>query len=167
MPYALRASLRPLTALVALCAFAANVATAHEYKAGSIEIGHPWSRATPAGANVAAGYLTLKNEGAEPDRLVAVTAEIAGKGEIHEMRVSAEGVMTMRPVAEGIAIPPGGEVDLKPGAFHLMFTGLTAPAVEGKKFKGTLRFEKAGTVEVEYAVEGIGGDPHAAMKHGG
>ena len=126
---------------------------AHEFKIGAIEIGHPWSRATPSGARVAAGYLKLTNSGSEPDRLVSASAEIAGKAEIHEMSVNAEGVMTMRPVPDGIEVPAGGEVELKPGGFHIMFLELKQPAVEGRKFAGTLTFEKAGTVEVEFAVD--------------
>ena len=46
----------------------ATAASAHEYKAGSIEIKHPWSRATPKGASVAGGYLKITNKGAAPDR---------------------------------------------------------------------------------------------------
>src|SRR5690606_32451445 len=133
-----------------------QAATAHDYKLGALEIGHPWSRATLPGAKVSAGYLTVKNHGSTPDRLVSATAGIAGKGEIHEMTVK-DGVMNMRPVTGGVEIPAGGEVKLEPGAYHLMFMELKAPAVEGVKFPGTLTFEKAGTVEVEFAVEKAGG----------
>ena len=139
-------------------------AWAHEYKLGTLVVDHPWSRATLPGAKVAAGYLTVKNSGAEPDRLVAVSAGISVKGEIHEMTVK-DGVMTMRPVAGGLEIPAGGEVKLEPGSYHLMFMDLKEPAVEGVKFQGTLTFEKAGTIEVEFAVEKPGGGDHSA--HGG
>ena len=143
----------------------AHAASAHEFKLGDLTIGHPWSRATLPGAKVAAGYLTVKNTGSTPDRLVSVTADIAGKGEIHEMTVK-DGVMNMRPLAGGIEIPAGGEVKLEPGSYHVMFMGLKAPAVEGVKFPGTLTFEKAGAVEVEFAVEKAGGEAdHSA--HGG
>lgn len=142
---------------------------AHGFKLGDLEIGHPWSRATPAGAKVAAGYLTIKNTGASADRLVSVTGVIAGKAEIHEMAVDANGVMTMRPLADGLEIPAGGEVALKPGSAHIMFMDLKQPAKEGERFKGTLTFEKAGTVEVEFAVDKMAGaaedDAHAG--HGG
>lgn len=137
---------------------------AHEYKAGTIEIDHPWSRATPEGAKVAAGYLVLKNNGSAPDRLVAATAEIAGKAEIHEMAVDDQGVMTMRPLPDGLEIPAGGEVALKPGGLHLMFLSITRGAKEGEKLKGSLTFENAGTVAVEFDVQAIGGG-HGA--HGG
>jgi periplasmic copper chaperone A len=151
--------------VLAAALLVAPAAWAHEYKAGTLDIGHPWSRATLPGAKVAAGYLTVKNSGTEPDRLIAVSAGIAGKGEIHEMTVK-DGVMTMRPVAGGLEIPAGGEVKLEPGSFHLMFMNLNAPAVAGEKFPGTLTFEKAGTVEVEFAVEKPGGgEDHS--QHGG
>jgi copper(I)-binding protein len=136
---------------------------AHEYKAGSIVIDHPWSRQTPEGAKVAGGFLTLTNNGAAADRLVGVTSSISMRGEIHEMAVDDKGVMTMREVEGGIEIPAGGTVELKPGSFHLMFMGLNARPVEGEAFTATLEFETAGKVEVEFAVEAMGGAP----KHDG
>jgi copper(I)-binding protein len=145
----------------------AHPAPAHSFDAGSLHIGHPWSRVVPQGSKVAAGYLKITNNGTEADRLVSVASPIAEKAEIHEMKVDANGVMTMRPLADGIEIAPGAEIELKPGSFHLMFIGLVTPPVEGVKFKGTLTFEKAGTVEVEFAVEpmGAGGGDHGS--HGG
>lgn len=134
-----------------------HVLWAHEFKAGDIEIVHPWSRTTPQGAKVAAGYLVLKNNGSSPDRLVSVTAEIAGKAEIHEMAVDANGVMTMRPLTGGLEVPAGGEVELKPGSFHIMFMDLKKAPKQGESFAGTLTFEKAGTVNVHYSVEGMNG----------
>jgi copper(I)-binding protein len=130
---------------------------AHDFKVGDLTIDHPWSRATPAGAKVAAGYFVVKNAGSTPDRLVSVSSEISGKGEIHEMSVDGNGVMTMRGLPDGVEIPAGGEVALEPGSFHLMFMDLKSPAKEGEKFKGTLVFEKAGSVDVEFAVEAMGG----------
>ncbi len=71
------------------------------------------------------------------------------------------GVMKMRLLPKGLEIKPGQTVELKPGSYHLMFSGLKQPFEQGKRVKGTLTFEKAGTVEVEYAVEAIGGSPAA------
>jgi periplasmic copper chaperone A len=139
---------------------------AHGYEAGDIEIDHPWSRATPEGARVAAGYLTLRNDGNEADRLVAVTGEIAGRTEIHEMAVNDQGVMTMRLLADGVEIPAGGVVELKPGGFHIMFLDLSEAPREGASFSGTLTFENAGTVEVEFSVEGMGGSGGHSHGHG-
>lgn len=144
--------------LASTLTFAVTTASAHDYKAGSIEIKHPWSRATPKGATVAGGYMKLINTGATADRLIGGSTEIAGKFEIHEMSMD-NGVMKMRPLANGVEIKPGETVEFKPGSYHLMFVGITQPVEQGKRVKGTLQFEKAGKVDVEYAVEPIGGTP--------
>jgi copper(I)-binding protein len=144
--------------LAAAFILAIGPASAHEYKAGSIEIKHPWARATPKGSEVAGGYITLINTGSEPDRLIGGSNAFAGKFEIHEMSMDG-GVMKMRMLPKGLEIKPGQTVEFKPGSYHLMFVGLKQPFEKGKRVKGTLQFEKAGTVEVEYAVEAIGGTP--------
>jgi len=146
--------------LAAALALVGAAAGAHEYKAGAIEIGHPWARATPRGATVAAGYLKLTNTGSMPDRLVSATAAVSDRVEIHEM-ATANGVMQMRPVKDGVEIKPGQTVELKPGSLHLMMLNLKQQLQQGQRVKGTLVFEKAGAVDVEYAVEGIGGAPAA------
>ena len=137
---------------------------AHEFKLGDLDIEHPWSRETPAGAKVAAGYLIIKNGSSTPDRLVSATAELAGTVEFHEMTMT-DNVMSMRQIDGGVEIPANGEVRFEPNSYHLMFKELKAPAVKGKKFAGTLTFEKAGTVAVEFAVDAMGGDDHTS--HGG
>lgn len=133
----------------------AHAVPAHEFKVGDIEIDHPWSRATPGGAKVAGGFMVIKNEGAAPDRLVAVSSDISARSEIHEMGM-ANGVMTMRPLPDGLPVPADGSVALKPGSYHLMFIDLKHPVKQGEPFKATLTFEKAGTVEVTFMVEAIG-----------
>jgi periplasmic copper chaperone A len=150
--------------LAAFLALSAPAALAHEYKAGSLEIKHPWARATPKGAAVAGGYMTIMNKGTTADRLTGGSTAVSGKFEIHEMKIE-QGVMKMRPLPQGLEIKPGETVELKPGSYHLMFLQLKAPFEQGKRVKGTLTFEKAGTIEVEYAIEAIGGSPTA--DHGG
>jgi periplasmic copper chaperone A len=150
--------------LAAILAMGAHAALAHEYKKGSLEIKHPWARATPKGAAVAGGYLTIVNTGANADRLVSFSSPVAGRFEIHEMRMN-DGVMQMRPLPNGIEIKPGATVELKPGGLHLMFVDLKEPLKEGQIVKGTLTFEKAGPVEVEYTVRGLGGAAPAEHKH--
>ncbi|WP_428030836.1 copper chaperone PCu(A)C [Ancylobacter sp.] len=145
----------------ALGLFAIQPAFAHEYKIGQLEIAHPWARMTPAGAKVGGGYLAIENEGKESDRLVAVTAEVAGRVEIHEMSVK-DGVMTMRMLPDGVEIPADSTVKLAPGGFHLMLMDLKQPLKEGESFKGTLTFAKAGTVDVSFKIEGMGGPKGAA-----
>ncbi|UVK47459.1 copper chaperone PCu(A)C [Mesorhizobium sp. AR07] len=145
---------------IAVLAFAlvfvgAPTVFAHEFKVGDLEIGHPWSRATPAGAKVAGGYFTVTNKGNAPDRLLSISSDISEKAELHQMGVK-DGVMTMRPVADGLEIPAGGKVALAPGGYHLMFIGLKRQPKQGEKFSATLTFEKAGTVSVDFAVEGMG-----------
>ena len=148
--------------LAAAFALVVSLASAHEYKAGSIEIKHPWARATPKGATVAGGYMRIINTGTAPDRLVGGSTVAAGKFEIHESAMDG-GVMKMRPLPNGVEIKPGETVEFKPGSNHLMFVGLKAPIEKGKRVRGTLQFEKAGTVEIEYAVEAIGSTP--GMNH--
>ena len=161
------AARRAALGLAVVLTFApAQSASAHDYKVGTLEINHPWSRTTPEGAKVAAGYFTVRNTGTTPDRLLTLTSDISGKAEIHEMAVNAEGVMTMRPVEGGLEIPAGGEVALKPGGYHVMFMELKQAPKDGKRFKGSLTFEKAGTVEVEFAVDAMASKSDA-HKHGG
>ncbi len=150
--------------LAVLLALVVDTATAHDYKIGSLEIKHPWSQATPKGAKVAAGFLQIINTGTTADRLIGGSIAAAGKFEVHEIKMN-NGVMQMRPLSDGLEIKPGETVELKPGSYHLMFMDLKAPFEQGKRIKGTLTFEKAGKVEVEYAVEAIGGDPKGHDTH--
>lgn len=122
----------------------------------AVRVEGPWARATPNGAKVAAGYLTLVNDGKEPDRLLGGSVPFAGRVEVHEMATSG-GVMKMRAIEGGLAVPAGGTVVLKPGGNHLMFQDLSAPLKEGETVAGTLLFEKAGSVPVRFRVGGIGG----------
>jgi periplasmic copper chaperone A len=142
-------------AVVALSALATAVATTQEYKANSIEVDQPWSTATPRGADVAAGYLTIKNTGTQPDRLTGASSPVAGKVEVHEMTME-NGIMRMRPLSSGLEIKPGQTVELKPNSFHLMLENLKEPIQQGRPFKATLTFAKAGSVDVDFAVVPIG-----------
>jgi copper(I)-binding protein len=157
---------KSIFAALAICLSFGGTALAHDYKAGGLRIDHPWSRATPGGAKVGGGYLVIENTGATADRLVSVSApSIAGRTEIHEMAVT-NGVMTMRPLDSGIAIAPGAKVEFKPGGYHIMFMELKQPLKQDERVKGTLTFEKAGAVEVEFKVESVGarGADHGAHK---
>ena len=144
--------------IAALVCLLAAPAAAHEYKLGPLQIVHPWTRATPKGASVAGGYVKITNTGSAPDRLVGGSSGFAGRFEVHEMRM-ADGVMQMRPLPQGLELKPGETVELKPGSFHLMFLDLKQPLQQGERVKGTLVFEKAGPVDVEYVVEAVGGTP--------
>jgi periplasmic copper chaperone A len=143
-------------------ALAVTGASAGDYKAGSLDISNPWSRATPKGSSVAAGYVKITNSGSAPDRLIGGSSDVASKFEVHEMRME-NGVAKMRPVTGGLEIKPGETVELKPGSFHIMFVGLKKPLSAGDHFKGTLVFEKAGTVNVDYDVRAMGSEGGGAM----
>jgi copper(I)-binding protein len=130
-------------------------AVAADVTVGSLKISAAWARATPKGAPVGAGYLTITNTGTTPDRLIGGSSEVAGRLEVHSM-IMENGVMKMRPVAGGLEIKPGVTVALAPDGNHLMFEALKAPLVQGHAIKVTLIFEKAGKVDVDFSVEGIG-----------
>lgn len=134
------------------------------YKVGPIVIESPWARATPGGAQVAGGYLTITNTGQQPDRLIGGSLPLAASVEVHEMSMN-DGVMKMRKLANGLQIKPGQSVELKPGSYHLMFMGLHEGLKEGQTIKGTLVFEKAGSVEIGYRVAGIGAKSGGQMGH--
>ncbi|WP_291571214.1 copper chaperone PCu(A)C [Bradyrhizobium sp.] len=138
-----------------LCCFLAAPACAQEVKAGDLVITQAWSRATPGGAKIAGGYLTIENKGATADRLLGGSGEVAGKIEVHEMAMN-NGVMTMRPLDGGLTIDPGKTVKLAPGGYHLMFSDLKKPLRQGDKVPVTLEFEKAGKVSLSFDVQGVG-----------
>lgn len=135
--------------------FAAGVALADDYTLGSLKIHQPWARATPNGAKLAGAFLTVTNTGSQPDRLVGGTAQGAQEVQVHEMQMDGN-VMRMRRMEKGLEIPPGATVVLKPGSYHLMLQSLAGPLVQGTRVKGTLQFERAGKIDVEFAVAGLG-----------
>jgi copper(I)-binding protein len=137
---------------------------AHDITKGDLVISSPWSRATPAGSQVAAGYVVITNKGLSAERLVSFTTDLAGQPEVHEMS-NEGGVMKMRPLSKGLVIPAGGSVKLEPGGYHLMLLQLKKPLTAGQRFKATLVFEKAGPVEVEFEVRAIGAGQQKG--HGG
>lgn len=139
----------------------ATTARAEDVKAGDLVITQAWARATPGGAKVGGGFLTIENKGTAPDKLIDVSAEGAGKIEVHEM-ATTNGVMKMRPVEGGLTIDPGKTVKLAPGGYHLMMMGLKSPLKQGDKMPVTLEFEKAGKVAVTLDVQGVGAQGPAA-----
>jgi hypothetical protein len=144
-----------LAALLAAGLAVGSAALAGDYKAGDLKIAEPWTRVTPPGAAVAGGFMTITNSGKEADRLLGGSATISKRLEVHEMTMDG-GVMKMRELAKGLEIKPGETVELKPGSFHVMFIELTTPPALGTPVKGQLKFEKAGTVDVEYKVAPLG-----------
>lgn len=147
-----------------MSASAPAAAGSDTFKIGDLVVASPWTRATPGGAKIAGGYLKITNNGKAADRLVKATASISDRVEVHEMSM-ANGVMTMRPVADGLTIKPGETVELKPGGFHMMFMDIKQPLKQGDTMKATLTFEKAGNVDVTFNVNAIGATSEPAHKH--
>jgi copper(I)-binding protein len=164
--YPMKSIARMLAGGLFLATMIAAPARAEEVKAGDLVITQAWSRATPNGAKIGSGYLTIENKGAAPDRLVGVSADVAGKVEVHEMAMK-DGVMTMRPLEAGLAIDPGKTVKLAPGGFHLMMFDLKNPLKQGDALPVTLEFEKAGKVKVSLDVQAIGAQAPAGAAPGG
>ncbi len=155
-----------LLTVVALLVAGASAALAHDYKAGALVIDHPFARATAKGARTGAAYMTIANTGSEADRLVGVASPRAETVELHTMAMDGD-IMRMRRI-EGIDLPPGATVAMKPGAGpHVMLIGLKGGLAAGESFPLTLRFEKAGSVAVGVAVEkpGAAGEQHSPHGH--
>ncbi len=124
-------------------------------QSGPLRIEQAWSRATPGGASVGAGYLRVTNTGATPERLLGGVTDRAARIETHDMKME-DGVMKMRALPQGIDIAPGATVDLRPGGLHLMLMGLKQGLKTGETVSARLQFEKAGTVPVTFNVLAMG-----------
>jgi copper(I)-binding protein len=155
MEYLMKQIINALSGIALAAVLLAAPVRADEVKAGDLVITQAWSRATPGGAKVGGGYLTIENKGATPDRLIGGSADVAAKVQVHEMTM-ADGVMKMRPVEGGLTIDPGKTVKLAPSGYHLMIMDLKSPLKQGDKVPVTLEFEKAGKVAITLDVQGIG-----------
>lgn len=158
---------------VLLLAFltAAEAQTAHKHNKGhgnghgkTIELTDPWTRATPPGAKVAGGYITIMNKGEMADRLIGGSATFADRVEIHEMSMAGD-VMKMRPLEDGLEIAPGAMTALEPGGYHIMFIGLKEGLTEGEKHSVRLSFKQAGDIEVVFEVAAMGARSNAHEGH--
>jgi hypothetical protein len=149
--------MRSLFKLVVFAALLAGTpaAFAQGNETSTIAVEQPWARATPAGALTGAAYMTLENKTNAADHLTGVSSNVAAQVQIHEMAV-VDGVMQMRQVAEGLPIPAGGSVILKPGSYHVMLIGLKRPLVAGETFPLTLTFANAENISITVPVQAMG-----------
>jgi copper(I)-binding protein len=125
--------------------------------AAQIKVEDAWMRATPPGAKLAAGYVTIRNAGAA-DRLVGISSPAAERVETH-ITMHEGDVARMREV-KGYDVPAGGTLELKPGGAHLMFVNIKAPMTEGTSVPATLKFQRAGEIKVEFQVRPLAGGEH-------
>ena len=126
-----------------------------------LKLSNGWARETVAGQNAAAAYLTIVNNGAGSDRLVGVSSEAAKHAMLHSTSMD-DGVMRMRHMADGLAIPSKAAVELSPGQTHIMLTGLRQPLKRGATIQVHFDFERSADQDVEVKVL----DPAAAGLHG-
>lgn len=133
----------------------AGIASAHDTvtELGALRIVNPWTRAAGQGMQ-GGGFLVIRNTAAQPDRLLSASSPAAGRVELHT-HIRDGDVMRMRPVND-IPVPANGEVTLQPGGLHLMLIGLTQPMNDGQSIPVTLRFERAGEVTIQLAVQAAG-----------
>lgn len=155
--------MRPLHAIAIILGLLTPLApaAADTIRAGDMVIEGQWARATPPTARNGAAYLVLRNEGTEPDRLVAATTAASERVELHT-HIREGDIIRMREV-DAIDLPAGETVTLEPGGLHVMLLGLRAPLVDGEQFTLALELERAGTIEIEVPVKPAG---HRADGHG-
>ena len=104
-----------------------------------IEAHDYWARAALKDGNGAA-YMLLHNHTEADDELVGVSSDIAMAAEIHLSQMKADGTMEMLP-QKSIALPAGGDLELKPGSYHVMLIGLKQDLKAGDEFTLTLHFK--------------------------
>lgn len=154
--------------LIALCGLLLSVgqSRADEMKHNGIMIEDAWARATAGPAKAGAAYLTFANKGHETDRLIDVKSSLAKRTEIHN-HVMEGSVMKMVHVEGGVEVTPGSPTVFQPGGLHVMFMGLVKPFIEGEKLPLTVVFEKAGEIEIEFVVQGVGAKKPMEGMHDG
>lgn len=129
--------------------------TEAEAATSQIAVTGPWSRETALGQDAGGAFMTIANSGTGADRLTGGSTPVAGEVQVHTVDMT-DGVMRMRQLEDGLEVPAGGSVTLKPGSFHIMLMQLTQPLEQGKAIPITLTFEKAGAVDVELLVQPVG-----------
>ncbi|MCX7059502.1 MAG: copper chaperone PCu(A)C [Gammaproteobacteria bacterium] len=117
-----------------------------------LQITEVWTRPTGPGVGTGAGFLRIRNPGSHDERLLGAVSERAATVELHQL-IEHDGVVGMRPLADGLVIPAGGEVRLAPSGTHLMLIDLRAPLLPGERVPLRLRFERAGELPVALHVE--------------
>lgn len=122
-------------------------------KIGDLEITAAAVKAMTPGQPVGGGFLTIVNHGSQDDRLVSVSLSADVRTvEMHEMAMNND-VMTMRKLTDGLPLPAGQTVEMKPGGLHMMIMGVKAPFKAGDMVHAVLDFEKAGKVEIDIPVK--------------
>jgi copper(I)-binding protein len=154
-----RAALAAILGLSALPAFAQGIQVHDAYAIQAVP-----------GAPTAAAFMDIHNHSREDDHLLSARSDIAERTELHTHTQSADGVMQMSELTDGLAFPSGALIPFERGGYHVMFLGVSEPLTDGQVFPITLVFENAGEVVVEVTVDNarIATDAmdHGTMDHG-
>ncbi|MCV6584590.1 MAG: copper chaperone PCu(A)C [Marinibacterium sp.] len=155
-----------LTATATTVALALATATA-ALAGDGLDITDAYARASGPHAKAGAAFMVIENHGSSDDQLIGASSDVAKRVELHTHIDKGDGVMQMREVEGGFAIPAGGAHALKRGGDHVMFMGLTRPLNQGDVVEVILTFEQAGDVTVEIPVDLERKDGHAHAHQGG
>src|SRR5437588_8356878 len=136
--------------LAAAAMLLATAAQAHSHKFKKLEIVHPWCIETSDAAKPVAIYMTIRNAGGRPDKLLSATTSMATKAELREAGAEPQ---TDGKVVASVAVGARGEVNLKRAGPHILLSGMKKQLSPYDSFFMTLAFERAGKVEVEVMVE--------------
>lgn len=153
--------IRILIPAAALIGLAACSPAAPKADLARVEVAGALCRPTPNGRDVTGCYVSLTSS--TNDRLLSVSSPAAATAQVHEMKTEG-GVMMMAELKEGLPLPAGEAVALKPGGNHIMLIGVTAPLKAGDTVPLTLTFEHAVPQNVQ---AGVGQPAPAAAGHGG
>jgi copper(I)-binding protein len=129
---------------------------------GAIEIRRPWARASAEIDDLAAAFLSVSNTGPEGDRLLGAECPVSLSAELRAIKVVGANI-EMRPMDNGLALPAGESRELKPRGYHVLLRGMRLPLEPGSRLALTLRFEKAGSLEIGCIVEAPGPVGEAAL----
>jgi copper(I)-binding protein len=121
--------------------------------AQDITIVDAYARSASPMAKTGAAFLVIENHTDQDDRLLDVASPTAKKVQLHTHVDNGQGVMSMKHVEEGFALPEGGAITMQRGGEHVMFMGLTGPFEQGATIPLTLTFEKAGELEIDVPVD--------------
>jgi len=144
------ARLRPALAAVALTGGALIAGAALSAQDGTIVIHDAWVREPVSGRSEMVAFAVIENRGAVPRAIVGVSADIAEKAELHEMKMSGA-MMLMLPVKR-IDVPAHGRVELSSGGFHVMLFGVKDPRRAGDTIKLAFTVDDGTTVSVSAQV---------------
>ena len=114
--------------------------------AQSVDVKDAWARATVQGQKATGVFMSLTSAGAS--RLKSVSTPVAGVAEVHEMRMEGD-VMKMAALKNGLELPAGKTVELKPGSYHLMLMDLKMPLRKDTTIPLTLVFVDAKGAETK------------------